>query len=427
MKNLLRKILPDFVFWLYHWFLSLTGALFYGFPSKKTKVIGVTGTNGKSTVVFLLSNLLEKTGCRVASISSIQFKAGSKVWVNDLKMTMPGRWRIQKFINQAVEAKCDYVLLEVTSEGIKQARHKFIDFDLAVFTNLTKEHIESHKGFDNYKEAKAKLFKSLKKKGKAVFNLDDKNIDYFLNSTNAKKMGYCIDKKEESLKNKQIQSKNILKAHNLNLKSNGFSFKLRERIFNLKLLGKFNAYNALAVIAVGLIEGFSLDKIKNALEDVKSIPGRLEIVSEKPLVIVDYAHTPDALEKVYQTLSFLKQGNSKLIGVLGAAGGGRDKWKRPELGRIASGYCDYFLLTNEDPYDEIIDNILKDIEEGVGSSKNYQKIADRKQAIKKAINLAGPEDVVIITGKGCEPWMCVGDGKKIKWDDRKIIKDFLGG
>lgn len=406
MKNLIRRIIPDFLISWYHFLLAFSGALIYNFPSKKVKVIGVTGTNGKSTVVYLISRILEEAGYATASLSSIEFKIKERIWQNDLKMTMPGRTKIQEFLSQAKKAGCQYAVLEVTSEGIKQHRHKFIDFNTAVFTNLTKEHLESHKGFDNYKKAKGKLFKSIKKR-KIIVNSDDPNSDYFLNFQAKEKISYSLNKEADVF------------GFNLKLKNTGISFKVKEEEFSLNLLGKFNGYNSLAAIAVGLSEEIDLKTIKSALEKIKTIPGRLEIVVKKPfLIIVDYAHTPDALEKVYQAIKPISR---KLIGVLGSAGGGRDKWKRPEMGQIAEKYLDYIILTNEDPYYEDPKDIINQIKKGIKQKKS-KVLIDRRKAIKKALLLAQEGDSIIITGKGCEPWMCVKD-KKIPWDDRRVVKE----
>jgi len=419
MKNLLRKIVPDFLFDWYHFVWAFLGALIYRFPAKKLKVIGITGTNGKSTVVFLISQILEKAGYQVAALSSIQFKIKDKIWPNTLKMTMPGRLKLQKFLAQAVQAGCQYVVLEVTSEGIKQHRHKFIGFDLAALTNLTPEHLESHGGFENYKKAKGKLFQSLKPQGKIIVNLDDSNADYFLTFSAKEKIGYAIDYHSSA------KAHRLIKPKNYQLIQNGVSFLIDNSNFNLNLLGKFNIYNALAAITVGLAEGASLEKIKSALEKVKGLPGRLEIVIKEPFTaIVDYAHTPDALEKVYQTIKEVFSG--RMIGVLGAAGGGRDKWKRPELGRIAQKYCDEIIITNEDPYDENPQTIIDEIAQSI-KQKKPEKILDRREAIARALKLAQEGDLVIITGKGCEPWMCLKGGKKISWDDREVVKEELQG
>ena len=394
MKNLIKKFIPCFLLNWYHFLLAFFGAVLYGFPSKSKniKVIGITGTNGKTTVVNLTAEVLEAGGYKVASLSSIKFKIGKQEWPNALKMTMPGRFKIQKFLKQANNSKCQYAILEVTSEGIKQYRHRFIDFDTAVFTNLTPEHIEVHKGFENYKAAKGKLFQIVK--NIHIVNLDDENAEYFLKFPANKKYTYGFNQGDINNKNLQL---------------------------NLRLIGDFNIYNALAAICVGISQRVSLELSKKTVEKAKGIPGRMEEVISRPFkVFVDYAFTPAALEKVYQTL---KRKNNKMICVLGACGGGRDKWKRPVLGKIAAKYCDKAIITNEDPYDESPVKIMQDVEKGFSQVSNCEKILDRKKAIKKALTLAKPNDVVIITGKGCEPWMCVKNGKKIPWDDRKIVKE----
>ena len=386
MKFLIQKIIPKFVFGWYHQLWPFLGAMTYGFPTRKIKVIGITGTNGKTTVTHLATEILEAAGYKVASISSLRFKIGEKEWKNELKMTMPGRMKIQKFLRQAVNAGCRYMVLEVTSEGIKQYRHKFIDFNVAVFTNLTPEHVESHGGFENYKKAKGELFKRAKA---CVINLDDENAEYFSNLCKGKKYGYSS-------------------------KSNDLGIKTR-------LPGEFNLQNALAAAYAGRSQGVNLETIKRAIENFKGVPGRMEVVVKEPFtVIVDYAHTPDALEKAYKTI----KGNGRLICVLGAAGGGRDKWKRPEMGKIAARYCDEIILTNEDPYEEDPNQILSEIKSGISNFQfpisNLYKILDRKEAIKKALQRAKHGDIVIITGKGAEPWMMTKDGK-IPWDDREIV------
>ena len=388
MKSFLRKIIPSFLISWYHFCLAFLGAALYCFPSRKLKVIGVTGTNGKTTVVNLTAEILKEAGFRAASLSSIKFKIGDKEQPNTLKMTMPGRLKLQKFLRQAVDNSCQYAVIEVTSEGIKQYRHCFINFKAAVFTNLTPEHIESHGSFEKYKEAKGKLFQTAKEIH--IINGDDPNAGYFMQFPAAKKIVY-------GLKDKKL---------------------LPEA---MQLLGEFNAYNALAAIQVGLSQGIDLAVCQRAVVKTEKIPGRMEKVVEKPFTaVVDYAHTPDALEKVYKTLTGRK------ICVLGAAGGGRDKWKRPELGRIAGQYCDKIILTNEDPYEEDPAKILSEISVGIPrSQESVFKIIDRRKAIQKALSLAESGDTVVITGKGSEPWMCVAGNKKIPWDDKEVVKEEL--
>ena len=409
MKTLLKKFVPGFVFNWYHFLLVFLGALIYGFPSRKLIVIGVTGTNGKSTVVHLATEILEQSGFKTASLSSIKFKIKEKEWKNMLKMTMPGRFKLQRFLRKAVNAGCRYAVLEITSEGIKQYRHGFIDFDGALFTNLTREHLEAHKGFENYRKAKGKLFKALeksKKKNKfSIINLDDLNAEYFLGFSADKKYTYGIDSKKAKTTPDKI-----------NLK--------------ISLPGKFNIYNSLAAACIGLSQGVEIDKILKVLKSIKEIPGRMELVIDKPLrVFVDYAHTPDALEKVYKTMhdSKFMIHDSKLICVLGSCGGGRDKWKRPEMGKIAGQYCDEIILTNEDPYNEDPVSIIKDVEAGfqeIRRSKiEVRKIIDRREAICQALASAQKNDVLIITGKGSESWICAAHGKKIPWDDGRVVRE----
>jgi UDP-N-acetylmuramoyl-L-alanyl-D-glutamate--2,6-diaminopimelate ligase len=405
IKELVKKFIPKFLLEVYHYKLAFLGAVIFGFPGKsgKLKIIGVTGTSGKSTTTDFICRILEEAGYKVASISSIRFKVAEKEWENKYKMTMPGRFVIQKFLKQAKDAGCNYVVLEVTSEGIRQYRHKFINFDTAVFTNLTPEHIESHGGFENYRNEKLKLFYTAK--NIHIINRDDENSIYFLN-----------------IKSRQIISFSLQDAKNINTK-NGVSFNLDGKEFNLNLFGEFNIYNALASIYVAKAYGINLEICKRALEKAKGIAGRMEVISESPVkVIVDYAHTPEQLEAVYKTFK-----DENLICVLGSCGGGRDKWKRPVLGEIANKYCKEVFVTNEDPYDEDPMKIINQVASGIKNRtpSTQHLILDRKEAINTAIKLAKLGDVVIITGKGSEPLMCLENGKKIPWDDRQIAKDAL--
>lgn len=393
IKEYIKGFIPSFVLSIYHYKLALLGAFLFGFAGmdRGVKIIGVTGTSGKSTTVDFITRIFDESGAKTASISSIRFKLGEKEWENKYKMTMPGRFAIQKFLMQAKNAGCKFVILEVTSEGIKQYRHKFINFDTVVFTNLGKEHIESHGGFENYRNEKLKLFRE--NQNTHVVNSDDENAKYFLDLPAKNKITFSI---------KSIEAEKI----------------------KLNLPGEFNVYNALAAIYVVKNYGVSMEICLRALEKIKQIPGRMEVVSESPLVVVDYAHTPEQLEKVYKSLTPKPYTlNPKLICVLGSCGGGRDKWKRPVLGEIAKKYCQKIYITNEDPYDEDPMDIIKQVVETAGN--NAEKVLDREQAIKKAVKLAKPGDVVIITGKGSEPWMCLANGKKIPWDDRKIARESL--
>ena len=399
-KEIIKKFIPKFLLRAYHFCWALLGAVVFGFPGydKNLKIIGVTGTSGKSTTTDFLTRILEEDGKNVASISSIRFKTSNKEWVNKYKMTMPGRFVIQKFLRIAKKLGCEYIVLEVTSEGIRQFRHKFINFDAVIFTNLTPEHIESHGGFENYKNEKLKLFNATK--NIHVINVDDKNAKYFLDVFANKKIKFSL---------KDV--KNIKEE-------DGLSFDFQNQRFNLNLFGEFNIYNALAAIYVAQNYGVDLNACVKALEKAKGIAGRIEVILENPKVIVDYAHTPEQLEAVYKTFK-----EEKMICVLGSCGGGRDKWKRPVLGEIAKKYCKEIIITNEDPYDEDPYDIINQVAKTAG--QNVKIILDRKEAIETAVKTARLGDVVVITGKGSEPWMCLENGKKIPWDDRQIAKDVL--
>jgi len=389
IKGLIPKSVFRLVAPIYHWKLAFLGALRYGFPSRSMKVIGVTGTSGKTTTVEFLHAIFSGAGDTITNISGLRFKILDKEEPNMLKMTMPGRLRIQKFLYEAKLAGAEYVFLEVTSEGIKQFRHKFIKFYAAVLTNLSPEHIESHGGFENYRAAKAELFKLAEIH---VLNGDDENSDFF---------------------NKLSAKKKIV-----------FKFADYPKDLKINLAGEFNKMNAVAAIAFAKSEGIKETTIKESLEKVKSLPGRMEFIetSKDFKVVVDYAFLPQALKKVYMTLKKDCQAKN-LICVTGAAGGGRDKWKRPVLGNVANEFCGKVIVTNEDPYDEEPEEIINQV---IGRH-DFLKILDRREAIRKALELANKGDVVVVTGKGAEPWIVAKNGQKIAWDDRAVVREELKG
>lgn len=399
------------VFDLYHFFWALGSALFYRFPSKKLIVIGVTGTTGKSTTVEMITVVLEKAGYKVASSSSIRFKLAGESSENLMKQTMPGRGYLQKFLRKAINSGCQYAVIEVSSEGIRQHRQRFINFDVAVITNLAPEHIESHGGFENYKNTKLVFFKQLVSSRKKVIR--------------EKEIGKFIVANSEIPQVKEFADDKVANLF--------FDSKINPDL-RLKLAGDFWHLNANAALAVARSQGVAADTALEALSAIECIPGRMEEIKEGQdfRVFVDYAHTPDSLESVYKFLSSEVKGSklknfqtSKLVCVLGAAGGGRDKWKRPEFGKLAWQYCDEIILTNEDPYDENPEGILDQMASGIPASKSYRKILERREAIQRSIDLAHNGDIIVITGKGCEPWMMLGRGKKIPWDDREVVREYL--
>jgi len=429
----LKKIIPLRFFMAlqlpYHFLLAFSAALWFWFPSRKLFVIGITGTKGKTTVVELIHEILQAGGEKTASVSSLRFRVGGDTEINEKKITMPGRFFLQRFLHRAVKSGCRYVVLEVTSEGIKQFRHRFINFSAAVMTNMEREHIESHGSFERYLRAKLDLFWRLPMSAVAVINRHDPYMDRFCAATGARKIFYGKDEikflgRTYLIRDVRVGSENI-------------SFEVGGQNFTVSLCGEFNLYNILAAVSVGLLQHISLEKISEALAHISGIPGRMEFVQKKPfVVVVDYAHTPQSLKNVYAFLKELSQKSKaksqNLICVLGAAGGGRDKWKRPEFGRIASQFCGEIILTNEDPYDENPQSILDDIENGLSQIRNpkseilnFRKILDRREAIREALKLAKSGDAVVITGKGAEPWIMGPDGSKIPWDDRDVVREEL--
>ena len=414
-KKFIPKRIFDFFQPMYHELLAYGGALRYGFPSRSMRVIGVTGTKGKSTTVFIITKILEDSGHCVAAIGSLGFKIKDRTWPNTLKMTMPGRFRLQKFLAEAKKAGCEYVVLKVTSEGIKQKRHLGIQFDCAVFTNLHKEHLESHGSLEKYIEAKQELFKVTEHFH--VLNADDGHIADFESFPADKKITYGIISGD--IRPEQLTVGTDRSVFRLGLPGQG------GESVHLNLGGAFNVLNALAAWSVATIYGVGPAVISKALGSIDSIPGRLEFIQKEPFsVVVDYAHTPDSLEAVYKTL---KPERGKLICVLGAAGGGRDKWKRPEFGAIAEKYCDEIFLTDEDPFEEDPEAILDQVQKGIASEHaNVHRILDRKQAIGAGLAAACPGDTVVITGKGSEVSMAIAGNKKIPWSDKNIVRQLLG-
>ncbi len=356
-KSLIEKIAPSFLLDCYHYLLAILSAFWYRFPSyqkqglfgkltRKLIVIGVTGTKGKSTTAILAGKILEEGGSRVAWLTSATIKINEKEQLNPYHMTMPGRFAIQRFLRKAVKEGCKYAILEVTSEGIKQYRHKFINFDTAVFTNLKPEHIEAHGGFENYKKSKGKLFQATK--NIHVINVDDENAKYFLQFAAKNKWGYRIENSGSAVQDFSttlVPTFKIISALYNQKQGGNTEFFIGNTLFYLKLPGMFNVYNALAAICVAKAYGIHLEICKKALEKITTMPGRMEIVIEKPFkAIVDLAHTPDSYEEVFKAIKEMP--HNKIISVFGSAGGGRDRWKRPVLGKIAAENSDIIILTN---------------------------------------------------------------------------------
>lgn len=413
---------------LYHKSLSFLGALLYFFPSKKLFVIGVTGTKGKSTTIELINSILEAAGKRTALLSSIRVKIDRESEPNVFGNSMPGRFLLQRFLYQARRRGCEYAIVEVTSQGTILGRHRFIDWDAGVFTNLSPEHIEAHGSFEKYRAAKVEFFNNFRFSGKKqkyfFINENDPNRHYFEKAARSVAGSKVVFFSRDRFVKQEVGSR-----YNL-------SSAAGRRLLNDWLLADFNLENAAAAAAFAGTMKIPWQIIKKAFDNFRGVPGRLEFVQKSPFaVVIDYAHTPDSLRKVYETVrpeSLSPRSAGNLICVLGAAGGGRDKWKRGEMGKIAATFCDKIILTNEDPYDENPAEILRQIEDGFLKApaprlkpQDHYHILDRRDAIRKAVSMARRGDVVIITGKGSELWLHLSHGKKLPWNERAVVEEAL--
>lgn len=415
MENTLRiikKFIPHNIFSAlqpaYHYLFAFCAAVVYRFPSRSIKVVAITGTKGKTSTAEIVNALLEEAGYRTALAGTLRFKIDDEEERNLYKMTIPGRFFVQHFLRRAVNAKCDWVIIEMTSEGARQFRHKFIDFDAFIFTNLSPEHIESHGSFENYKDAKLSIARALAKSPKRpriiVANADDQYANEFLAVDADTKTTY-------SLKD----------AEPYTLEKDSTTFNFMGSPLSSHLSGAFNLSNLLAGISFARTVGIAPEVIRRALEKFHGIRGRIERVNRGQDfdVIVDYAHTTDSLEKVYEVFQ-----DSRKICVLGGTGGGRDSWKRPAMGTIAGAHCDEIILTNEDPYDEDPEKIVSEILTGIPGGQ-AEIIMDRREAIARALSLAKTGDAVIITGKGTDPFIMEANGKKTPWDDATVAREEL--
>jgi len=393
------------IFSLYHYIWAWAGSIIYGHPSRKIILIGVTGTKGKSTTVELIGYFLKENGFKVATLGSAAKRIGDQVFPGP-KNTMPGRSQIQKFLKEAVAANCTHAVIEVSSQGVEQFRDRFLDWDIGVFMNISPEHVEAHGSFENYKAAKLQFFKTVTKSSKAkkylVINMEDAAKGEFRNQA-----GVGVEA-VDFYPNK---------------------FAMEHQAWKGSWIGTgFNLWNAAATEAVGKVLG-----LKN-LEILKNFPGvrgRFEIVQREPFfVVVDYAHTPNSLTALYKEVkeNWLKVGG-RIIGVLGSAAGGRDVWKRPEMGRIAAKFCELAIITNEDPFEEDPMSIIEQVAGGCviggeNSLKEIRKILDRREAIKSALSSARPGDAVVLSGKGSESSIRVAHGS-IPWNEREVAEELL--
>lgn len=391
--RLLRNYLPHWlVNYFFHLPLAFIAVIFYGYPSRRLKVIGITGTDGKTTTSTLIYEILKKSGKKVALISSVSAKIGTQNINTGFHVTTPNAWQLQKLLREIVKKKFNYLVLEATSHGLSQFRLAGCNFHTGVITNVTHEHLDYHQTWKDYLMAKAKLFSHTKNN---ILNKDDKSY-YFLRS---KIRGRIIT---YGLKDADFTKKNFP--------------------FETQLPGRFNQYNCLAAIATAKSLGFADSKIREVIANFKGITGRMEIILEKPFkVLIDFAHTPNALKNVLSALKSMP--HRRLIAVFGAAGL-RDSSKRPLMGKIAGRLADKIILTAEDPRTEDVSKIIDEIAEGCESKKKIIKEPDREKAIELALKLALRGDIVGIFGKGHEQSMCFGQ-EEFPWSDKEAVKKIL--
>lgn len=419
---------------LKHFLVALGAYWYYGRPSRKLIVIGVTGTKGKSTTCRFVASALQAGGYKVGLLSTVEFQVGDKRWLNDKKMTMLGLGQIHKMLKDMVDAGCRYAVIETSSEGILQYRHFGLRYDIAVFTNLGTEHNERHGGFENLRRDKGKMFAELTKYPHKIFdgqkvekisvvNLDDDNAKFYLDYQADKKIGIGIKNKNSNLFQNYF-------AQIISSSAAGVNFKVGEQNYHINLAGEFNVHNALVAVAVANSQNISNEKVALGLDSVKMLEGRMEFIDagQKFKVIVDYAHEALSLTELFTNLKKMVSG--KVIAVIGSDGGGRDVSKRAKMGEIAGRLCDYVVVSDVNCYDEDPLQIAEMLaagarEAGKKDGEGLFVVVDRRQGIEKAISLARENDVVVVTAKGTEPYIAVANGQKIPWDDRKVAREIL--
>ena len=417
MDKLLRKIermIPRGVYKffqpIYHFLLAMIGTIIYKFPGRHMHIVAITGTKGKSTTTEYVNAVLESAGYKTAILSTIRFKIGDENKPNKYKMTMPGRFFVQRFIHDAEKAECQFAIIEMTSEGARFYRHRGLSIDTLIFTNLTPEHIESHGSFENYLKAKLSLARAVTKSKKGykriIANLDDEYGHQFLIYNVNEKIGYKYSSWEQDYKD--------VKMH---------------------LPGEFNKMNALAAITFAKSLHIPDEEIIKGIESVRSVRGRCEEikVNSNTIIVIDYAHTADSLEKLYKT--YAGKGDI-VVAVLGGTGGGRDRDRRQIMGALASTYAQHVIVTDEDPYDESPRQIMDDVIQGVmqaslpalSSREGATIIESRREAINKAIMLAiasesQSDKYVLVTGKGTDPYIMRAKGEREDWDDATVARE----
>ncbi|MCT4584948.1 MAG: UDP-N-acetylmuramoyl-L-alanyl-D-glutamate--2,6-diaminopimelate ligase [Peptostreptococcaceae bacterium] len=399
-------------------FMSLFSNIFYSNPSSKLKVFGVTGTNGKTSTTYFIKNILNELNKKSGMIGTVEIDNGKEI-IKSVRTT-PESTDVQKYFRTMLDEKIEFCPMEVSSHSLDLYRVEDVEFYSCVFTNLTSEHLDFHKNMKNYMESKKKLF--YKSKVFNIINKDDiwgKKIIEDIKDLNSKIITYSIDE-ESNFKASNIEFKIDKVIYDLSIDFD--DLKLNRRI-EVKIPARFSVYNSLAAIATLVSYGFDIDDIKPILKDLKTVPGRIENITpnEEFSVIIDYAHTQDALEKVLKSINEFKP--NKIITVFGC-GGNRDKSKRPKMGFVANKYSSKVIITEDNPRFELSKDIINDIIEGIEDLTDVEVIYDRKEAIKKALEIVDKDDVILIAGKGHEDYQIIKD-KKIHFSDKEVVEELI--
>lgn len=385
---------------------------FFSNPARRMKLIGITGTNGKTTTAFLLKDIFEKNGYKCGLVGTVQDMAGDTVFYSE--RTTPDSFELNCLFSKMVKRGCGYCIMEVSSQALSQGRVDGLSFDCAVFTNLTQDHLDYHGTFENYAKAKKKLF-SMCRKG--IINIDDEKGLYMTHGEKCQSVTYSL-----------LEDSADYTAKNIVQKSNGTEYEIIHKNKSIKVKvgipGLFSVYNSLAAIVCASQEGIPLEKAVRSLKDSKGVKGRAEVVPTNRdfTVIIDYAHTPDSLENILKTIKGFAQG--RIITVFGC-GGDRDKAKRPVMGEIAVKFSDYLIVTSDNPRSENPQEIIKDILKGCKNAEiTVETIENRRKAIERALAIGEKDDIILLAGKGHETYQILGD-KKIHFDEREIVSEYL--
>lgn len=387
---------------------------FYGQPSEKLKLVGVTGTNGKTTIATLLYKLFSALGYKVGLLSTVQNHIGDRIVPST--HTTPDAISLNELLKQMLDAGCTHVFMETSSHALHQHRTEGLKYAGGLFSNITHDHLDYHKTFDEYIRVKKSFFDNLSSDAFAITNADDKRGMVMLQNTSASKYTYSL-KTVASFKGKILENGLL-----------GLVMTINEQEVHFRLIGEFNAYNLLAVFGAAVCLGENKDEVLKALSSLTGAEGRFDYivsVNEKVIGIVDYAHTPDALVNVLTTIQKLRKGHEQIITVVGC-GGDRDKTKRPIMGDAACQYSDRVIFTSDNPRSEDPEQILKDMEEGLNTAakRKYIAIVDRKEAIKTAVSLAKPDDIILVAGKGHEKYQEI-KGVKHPFDDKSVLAEIF--